>query len=227
MKESKSFSNHPFRLQSNVLAKVKKDIRRQKKKKKAKQLKKKAAPQQPSLELSEEDWFAKAMSDVQPISASKHAVFEASHIAKTFPSEEELVLRELEALVDGTADFSLYYSDEYVEGSIEGVDPVFIEKLRKGDYAWQGYIDLHGMSLQEAKDAVRSFVSKHQRAGSRCILIVHGRGLHSIEKVPVLKQNLIRWLTRGFLRKDVLAFATARNHDGGPGALYVILQSQT
>lgn len=58
----------------------------------------------------------------------------------------------------------------------------------------------------------------------RCVLLIHGRGLNSPDRVPVLKNALVGWLTRGRLAKRVLAFATARPVDGGAGALYVLLR---
>jgi len=77
--------------------------------------------------------------------------------------------------------------------------------------------------VDEAKEELQSFLQKARRCGHRCLLVVHGRGLHSLGKAPVLKQKLVQWLTRGFLRKEIVAFCSARPHDGGVGATYVLL----
>ena len=72
--------------------------------------------------------------------------------------------------------------------------------------------------------AVDRFLDASVRAGPRCLLIVHGRGLNSKDRTPVLKERLKTWLSRGRASHLVLAFATARPHDGGAGALYVLLR---
>jgi DNA-nicking Smr family endonuclease len=73
---------------------------------------------------------------------------------------------------------------------------------------------------------VEQFVFRCVNSGLRCVLIVHGRGRNSPGQVPVLKDRLKQWLTRGKLGRLVLAFSTARAHDGGPGALYVLLRRE-
>jgi len=99
-----------------------------------------------------------------------------------------------------------------------------VRRLRHGEYAVQGHLDLHGMLKDEAKAAVERFLRDARTAGKRCVLLVHGRGLHSKDQLPVLKEALKRWLGTARFGKHVLAFATARPQDGGAGALYVLLR---
>jgi DNA-nicking Smr family endonuclease len=80
------------------------------------------------------------------------------------------------------------------------------------------------MIAAQAKGAVDAFLEASVRAGHRCVLIVHGRGLNSKDQVPVLKERLKSWLARGSAARRVLAFTTARPCDGGAGALYVLLR---
>jgi DNA-nicking Smr family endonuclease len=131
---------------------------------------------------------------------------------------------ELRALVRGEAPFDLADSDEFIEGSVHGLDPRVVRRLRKGEFALQGHVDLHGMTREEAKAALDSFLSQSRLAGKRCVLVVHGRGLHSKDEVPVLKNALKRWMATARFGEHVLAFATARSHDGGLGAVYVLLR---
>ena len=105
-----------------------------------------------------------------------------------------------------------------------GLDPRLMRRLRRGDFAWQAYIDLHGMTTEEARPAVDRFLIEAVRVGHRCVLIVHGRGHNSKDQTPVLKERLKVWLARGSAARIVLAFATARPSDGGAGALYVLLR---
>jgi DNA-nicking Smr family endonuclease len=131
---------------------------------------------------------------------------------------------ELRALVSGDAPFDIADSDEYVEGKVAGLDQAIVRKLRSGDYAVQGHLDLHGLTRPEAKVAVDGFLRNARRAGKRCVVIVHGRGLHSKDQVPVLKEAIRSWLGQQRLTRHVLAFATARPADGGAGAVYVLLR---
>lgn len=133
-------------------------------------------------------------------------------------------LRELEALVSGDAPFDIADTDEYVEGHVSGLDPGLVRTLRRGEYSVQGHVDLHGLTREEAKREVDRFLKESRRRGRRCVLLVHGRGRHSEEQVPVLKEALRGWLATARFGRHVLAFATARPQDGGAGALYVLLR---
>ena len=124
----------------------------------------------------------------------------------------------------GDAPFDLADSDEFVEGRIAGLDPNLVRKLRRGEFAVQGHVDLHGLTRDEAKRSVDAFLRASRNAGKRCVLVVHGRGLHSKDQLPVLKEALRTWLSTARFARHVLAFATARPADGGAGAVYVLLR---
>ena len=126
--------------------------------------------------------------------------------------------------MNGGAGFDVSDTREYVEGAIVGLDPRLLRRLRRGDFSWQAYLDLHGLTADEARPAVDSFLADAVRAGHRCVLLVHGRGRNSKDQTPVLKERLKVWLARGASARIVLAFATARPCDGGAGALYVLLR---
>jgi len=102
-----------------------------------------------------------------------------------------------------------------------GVGPEVLRRLRRGQLSIQGRLDLHGMSVPEAKDAVARFLYTSRSRGLRSVLIIHGKGLGSHQKRPVLKGKLNQWLAR---RAEVLAFCSARGVDGGTGAVYVLLR---
>jgi DNA-nicking Smr family endonuclease len=131
---------------------------------------------------------------------------------------------ELRALVDGEAPFDLANGDEFIDGAVQGLDPRIRKRLARGDYAVQGHLDLHGQTREEAKGAVERFLRDARRAGQRCVVVVHGRGLHSRDQLPVLKEALKSWLGQARFARHVLAFATARPCDGGAGAVYVLLR---
>lgn len=130
----------------------------------------------------------------------------------------------LRALISGDAPFDIQDSDEYIEGRVAGLDQALVAKLRRGEFAVQGHVDLHGMTRGEAKAAVDDFLRRSRQAGKRCVLVVHGRGTHSRDQLPVLKEALKVWLSTNRFGRHVLAFATARPADGGGGAIYVLLR---
>jgi DNA-nicking Smr family endonuclease len=138
--------------------------------------------------------------------------------------DEAEAYAQLADLVEGAGTFDIADSDEYMEGLAPGIDRRLLKQLKRGDYAIQAHLDLHGMTSEEAHGEVERFVDKARNEGRRCVLIIHGRGMHSKEQTPVLKERMKVWLTRGRIGRSVLAFATARPPDGGAGAVYVLLR---
>jgi DNA-nicking Smr family endonuclease len=131
---------------------------------------------------------------------------------------------QLADLVEGGGAFDIEGTDEHIEGLAPGIDRRLLRQLKKGDYALQGHLDLHGFTSEDARVEVERFVDAARAEGKRCVLIIHGRGHHSKEGVAVLKERLKVWLTRGRIARSVLAFATALPADGGAGAVYVLLR---
>jgi DNA-nicking Smr family endonuclease len=181
--------------------------------------------------LSEDEMiFEQAMAGVSPL-ADDNNRFLSSPKTDTrpphpAPDDELETITRLSELVSGAAEMDVTFSDEYIEGSVPGFDPKLMQRLKRGEFPIQGYIDLHGLTKQEAQERVTEFILKSFHAGLRCVLVVHGRGLNSQDHIPILKERLPHWLTRGPARKIVLAFSTARPYDGGSGALYILLRKR-
>jgi len=190
----------------------------------------KPTPAKPSLvgsmPKSDDDLFLQEMAGARPIEQKGPRVGAPPPDPKRRPakSDDAEVLASLADLCTGDGPFDISDSDEYVEGIAEGLDRRILKRLRGGEYAVQGHLDLHGKTREEARDAVGRFLVDSRRAGRRCVLIVHGRGNHSEDQIPVLKQAVRSWLERGQISRLVLAFTTARPHDGGAGAMYVLLR---
>jgi DNA-nicking Smr family endonuclease len=96
-----------------------------------------------------------------------------------------------------------------------------MRRLARGSFAVQGEIDLHGMTVPEAKAHLREFVDESVRRGHTCVRVVHGKGLGSGTRGPVLKGKVNNWLRRWHA---VLAFVSTRQVHGGTGAVYVLLR---
>ncbi|MSQ47674.1 MAG: DNA mismatch repair protein MutS [Deltaproteobacteria bacterium] len=183
-------------------------------------------PQEPAE--SEEEFFARQMLNVTPLKTDGRVRVTPPlpNIPLRAQAEENEALAELSDLVAGRTDFDITDTDEYLEGTISGLDIRLVRKLRGGDFSRQAALDLHGMTSDVAHLEVENFILGAVRMGLRCVLIVHGRGRNSPGQIPVLKDRLRQWLTRAKIGRMVLAFATARPHDGGPGAMYVLLRRE-
>lgn len=102
-----------------------------------------------------------------------------------------------------------------------GVPTHVLRRLRRGHWVVQNELDLHGMTSVEARLATAEFLNACLQRGIRCVRIVHGKGLRSPNRQPVLKRKLGHWL---IVRDEVLAFCEARPVDGGSGAVMVLLR---
>jgi DNA-nicking Smr family endonuclease len=102
-----------------------------------------------------------------------------------------------------------------------GVQQRVLRKFRRGQYAIEAELDLHGRTVPEARELVSAFLRQMRAGGKRCVRIIHGKGLSSEGKLPVLKIRVNSWLRQ---KDDVLAFSSARPQDGGTGAVYVLLK---
>jgi DNA-nicking Smr family endonuclease len=171
--------------------------------------------------------FLAAMSDVDPMPATGKPRKVKSRKVEIKPSDDQEareVMQALRDLVEGEAPLSIHETDEAIEGAMEGLDPRILARLREGEFSIQDHLDLHGYNREEARSKVESFLLNAMAQDKRCVLVIHGRGHGSKDHIPVLKNALKSWFTRRALRKKILAFTTARQCDGGAGAVYVLLK---
>lgn len=103
-----------------------------------------------------------------------------------------------------------------------GITKAALRKLKRGGWVIRAELDLHGMRSAEARLSLAEFLQHCARQDCRCVRIIHGKGLRSRNREPVLKHKLRHWLIQ---REDVLAFCQARPTDGGSGAVIVLLKS--
>ncbi len=132
--------------------------------------------------------------------------------------DELAVMRE--AISDGFDVESLLDTDEALSFRRPGMGPDVVRKLRRGGWSIQKQLDLHGLRREDARDALSVFIREAHKAGLRCVRVVHGKGLGSPGKTPVLKGRVQSWLIQ---KAEVIAFVQARPAEGGAGALVVLL----
>jgi DNA-nicking Smr family endonuclease len=170
--------------------------------------------------------FVRAAGDVTPL-REHHAKHRRVHLAPERPLpvpvqqklDEQRVLQE--ALSDEFDATTLLDIDEALSFRRPGVGVDVTRKLRRGGWSIQGEIDLHGLRRDEAREALAAFLREAGKRGWRCIRVVHGKGLGSPGKTPVLKGKVQSWLMQ---KDEVLAFVQARADEGGAGAVVVLLR---
>ncbi|WP_437587075.1 Smr/MutS family protein [Sorangium sp. So ce1000] len=155
-----------------------------------------------------------------PVTASR--VERAALPAIAFDPDEDARSRMRSLVIEGIK-FETTDDSERIEGRRLDVDPRELRRLRRARYAVDGTLDLHGLRLEAAREAVEAFVCKRQRDGDRVVAIVHGKGNHSPGGHAVLRGEIAAWLSNGRVARHVAAFATAPDAEGGAGVLLVLL----
>ena len=173
-------------------------------------------------QLAQQQLFVRAIGKVQPLPDRRLAPPPRSTVAPV-PAQRhkdnQAVLRD--ALSDGLDVSTLLDTDDNLSFRRPGVGPDVTRRLRKGDWAIQREIDLHGFRSDEARVALADFIRQAHRQGLRCVRVVHGKGLGSPGREPVLKSKVHSWLVQ---KNQVMAFVQARGDEGGAGALVVLLR---
>lgn len=180
-----------------------------------KEMKRKKHPSDEDIQL-----FRKEMTNVRPITHDKVVPDRPRRPPVPFQRQrdEERVLQDM-------------MSDEYFTEDVDtgeellfvrtGIQHKLIRKLKRGQFQINAELDLHGLTVEAARHALNDFLHTCQNEDRRCVRIVHGKGLRSKHKGPVLKNMVNKWLRQ---RKEVLAFCSAIPAHGGTGAVYVLLK---
>lgn len=174
---------------------------------------------------AEQQLFAQTIGQVKALPL-KHRPGHRAHLPATPPEpvpvqqqrDNLAVMRE--AISDGFDAESLLDTDEALSYRRPGMGVDVVRKLRRGGWSIQRQLDLHGLRSDDARDRLSVFIRETHKAELRCVRVVHGKGLGSPGKTPVLKAKVLNWLIQ---KQEVLAFVQARPADGGAGALVVLL----
>jgi DNA-nicking Smr family endonuclease len=171
----------------------------------------------PKLNEDDAHLFREAVRDVKPLTqdAPMPEIPRPPPRARFTRADRRAVLQE--SLEVGDPELA---SGEELVFSRDGVQSGVLRKLRRGQYRVQAEIDLHGLTVPEAKEELRAFLAHSLERHIRCVRIIHGKGLRSGHRGPVLKGAVSSVLRRV---GPVLAYVSARQVDGGTGALYVLL----
>jgi len=174
--------------------------------------------------LSENDrsLFRQAVADAKPL-PHQGKLLRKKEAPPPYPVQSHL--DEQEALRDSLA--AEWTAEDWLDTGDEpnflrpGLSRQVLRKLRSGTWVIQNQLDLHGLDRHEAREALADFLASCVKRSVRCVRVIHGKGLGSKNREPVLKTKVKHWLTQ---REEVLAYCQARPVDGGSGALVVLLK---
>ncbi|MBC8058464.1 MAG: Smr/MutS family protein, partial [Rhizobiales bacterium] len=171
-------------------------------------------------ERRERDLFALTVGVVTPLRLVAPAPNRPKPPATARQRERDEAAVMLEAISDEFDVETLLDTDDALSFRRPGIGPEVVRKLRRGVWAIQAQLDLHGLRREEARERLNQFVHDARAGGLRCVRVIHGKGNGSPGREPVLKGKVKSWLAQ---KKDVIAFTQARASDGGTGALLVLL----
>ena len=170
----------------------------------------------------EHELFRQHMRDVKRLHTStphaKHGKPKPPPRAHFTRADQKDVLRES---LTGPFDEATLSTGDEMSFRRPHVPEAILTKLRRGQFAVDGEIDLHGLTAVEARSALRDFIAEALARKLTCVRVIHGKGRRSGPRGPVLKNVVNQWLQR---TEPVLAFGSARAVDGGSGAIYVLLR---
>jgi len=183
----------------------------------------KKRPDKPAADENEVRLFHAALADVLPLKNSGRVVHPQPRL-KPVPAQR--LRDERAALADSLSDHIPWNADietgEELSFLRNGISAHTLRKLRRGHWAIQDELDLHGSTVAEARPMLIEFLNSCLRNDLRCVRIIHGKGLRSKNREPVLKSKVAHWLMQ---RDEVLAFCQARPTEGGGGAAVVLLKA--
>jgi len=183
---------------------------------------KRKQPHSASIAPEESELLRAALADVKPLAPTNRASLIRP---KPRPVAAQRQRDDQEALLDTLSDHPAWEqgleTGEELLFRRDGLSQQHIRKLRRGHWKIQDHLDLHGHTAAEARILTAAFLAHALRNGLRCVRIVHGKGLSSLNREPVLKKKLSGWLAQ---RDEVLAYCQAPQTEGGGGAVLVLLR---
>lgn len=175
-----------------------------------------------SAETSETELFRAAVAGARPLRAQNRHMCRS---ARPRPLPLQTLRDHKEVLVESLSDYVPYDIEHDINTSFlrNGLPKQTLRKLQSRSWSIQAHLDLHGMTTDEARTQLVQFLDNCRKRHCRCVRIIHGKGLRSKNREPVLKHKVRSWLMQ---RDEILAFCEARPVDGGSGAVLALLKVQ-
>jgi DNA-nicking Smr family endonuclease len=204
----------------SALKSLQKDLKAQEEAHRKEQAQRREREAQAALEA---DLFRRSIGAVAPIHSHGKATLRPplpEPLARQHEADEKAALEQ--SLSDEFTVDTLLESDEALSYARAGIGIDVLRKLRRGHWVIQSQLDLHGLRTDEAREALAEFLRNANKRGLRCVRVIHGKGLGSVNREPVLKSKVRNWLVQ---KDEVIAFCQAQAADGGSGALVVLLKA--
>ncbi|MFK7858621.1 MAG: Smr/MutS family protein [Granulosicoccus sp.] len=180
-------------------------------------------PEKPPVKPVSDDDMALFREAVGPVRSVDH-----DRVDTAKPSPAPLVRHSehddrsvMQSLLEDLSESDFLETGEHLSYTQPGVQLGVLKKLKSGRYSIQSEIDLHGLTVDEARQELSAFLKAARERRHLCVRVIHGKGRKDAERGPRLKPAVNQWLQR---KKSVLAFCSARMNDGGTGAVYVLLK---
>ncbi len=175
-------------------------------------------------EAEDANLLREALEGVAPLTRPGRVVHKRN---KPAPVPAQRLADEAQVLADSLSDETpldagLESGDELVYLR-NGLSTQVLRKLRRGQWAVQDHIDLHGLRSDAARELLINFLNQALNDGFRAVRVVHGKGYRSRNHEPVLKKKIAGWLQQ---RDEVLAYCQAPQADGGSGAVLILLKTR-
>ena len=169
----------------------------------------------------EAELFRRSVGPVTPVKQDKAQLprDKPEPVAAQRIADETAVIKEM---VEGFFDTEAMETGDELLYQRAGIQDKVFRKLRRGQFAIAAELDLHGYTIQHAKESLSDFLKQCLMRNHRCVRIIHGKGLRSKQGRPTIKSLIGKWLQQ---RREVLAYCSARQVDGGTGAIYVLLKN--
>lgn len=178
-----------------------------------------AKPDNSDQELS----FTDAMQGVTPHTHDRADLKPVRHKDINLDAKRAAALIEEEKVIDNLSSeaVDLVESNEELIFASPGIQLRVLKRLKQGHIPWEEGLDLHGYTIDDARDQLSRFIRTAQNRNMRAVIVVHGKAYSQSGKQPLLKSYVNEWLRR---MPGVLAFTSAQDRDGGTGALYVLIK---
>lgn len=169
----------------------------------------------------ENELFRRSVGDVTPVTNDRviPQTRKPAPEATQRMADEAAVIKEM---AEGFFDTEAAETGDELLYKKPGIQDKVFRKLRRGQFAVAAELDLHGYTVRHAKDSLSDFLRECITRNRRCVRIIHGKGLRSRQGRPTIKSRIGKWLQQ---RQEVLAYCSARQVDGGTGAVYVLLKN--
>lgn len=180
-------------------------------------------PRKPKINPEDSELFRSTVGPVRPLEDTRVPPYRspAKPIPRQTRRDERQVLRDM---MSDEVDSAELETGEEMQFVRPGLQHGLLRKLRRGQFSINAQLDLHGMTVSEARQALVEFLHRCQISRMQCVRIIHGKGYGSPHRLPVLKNKVNGWLQQ---RDEVLAFCSARPVDGGTGAVYVLIRRRS